>query len=167
MAEPWGLRKEWWEMKRELDGFHKMAGLVFFLSTSIFWASTIYTVLGTRRLWIADLFLAFRECKFYYTIQGWLHSSKVTRESSGKRVSKMAHMIRAVFLKHYWCWHGGCTKDWRQQRWEALQEEITEGRLGGIKARERFGSYFRGQFQKYIWKNLALFYNSLNVEHEG
>lgn len=84
MAEPWGLRKEWWEMKRELDGFHKMAGLVFFISTSIFWASTIYTVLGTRRLWIADLFLAFRECKFYYTIQGWLHSSKVTKESSGK-----------------------------------------------------------------------------------
>lgn len=94
---------------------------------------------------------------------------RVLGESSEKMVSKMAHGIRVVFQEHYRYWHGGWSEDWRQQRWEAPQwqrEEITEGRLGRTKPRERFGSYFRGRFQKYIWKNLILFYNPLDVGYE-
>lgn len=42
-------------------------------------------------------------------------------------------------------------------------EEITWDILGGMKPEDRIGSYFRGRFQKYIWKNLIIFFNQLNV----
>ena len=39
MVESRGLRQELWKTKQELDGFHKMAGLLFIFSTRIFGAS--------------------------------------------------------------------------------------------------------------------------------
>ena len=46
MVESRGLRPELWKTKQELDGFHKMAGLLFIFSTRIFGASAINTALG-------------------------------------------------------------------------------------------------------------------------